>query len=197
MRKLQVAGKGDAKRLMDRLDDIARRLDDPAADVHELANALADWKTIELNWRKDFLGPGSLLTKTLLTSLSPDQAALRELALAKEGRPRYEWSIAGAMQSLRANLGLSDHQTQQLSRLLLKETRPPKKFGNASDIALVLRQASGLPEETLHPDLRRRSVANAQTLAGCVQTRPPAGPICSSGTALSLTMATITCRRAG
>ena len=39
----------------------------------------------------------------------------------------------------------------QLAELLLKETRPPRKFGDAPDVALVLFQASRIPEAKIRP----------------------------------------------
>ena len=38
-----------------------------------------------------------------------------------------------------------------VAALLLRETRPPRRFGNAPDVALVLFQASRLPEAKLRP----------------------------------------------
>jgi hypothetical protein len=151
VKKLELAGKGDIKRFLDRLDDIARRLDDPAADEHVLRRVLADWKPIEINWKNEFLGPGSLLTKTLKTTLTPQQAAMREVAVTDQRRQHYEWSIAVATRWLQTNLVLSDRQSERLARLLVKETRPPRKFGNATDIPLVLFQVASLPEETIRP----------------------------------------------
>jgi hypothetical protein len=151
VQKLQLAGKGDVKRFIDRLDDLARRLDDPAADAQVLRSVLADWNTIEMNWRTEFLGPGSLLTKMLKTTLTLQQATMRQVAVTDQRRQRYERSIAVATRSLQANLGLSDRQSARLAQLLIKETRPPRKFGNASDIPLVLFEAASLPEERLRP----------------------------------------------
>jgi hypothetical protein len=151
IKKLELAGKGDIKRLLNRFDDLARRLDDPAADLQALRSVLADWKTIEINWKNEFLGPGSLLTKTLKTTLTPQQAAMRQVAVTDQRRQRYEWSIAVATRWLQTNLGLSDRQSERLAQLLIKETRPPREFGNATDIPLVLFQAASLPEETLRP----------------------------------------------
>jgi hypothetical protein len=151
VRKLQLAGKGDVKRLTDRLDDLTHKLDDPVADMNELRNALVDWRTIEANWRTDLLGPGSIVSKTLAKTMSPEQVALRERVIADQRRLRYERAISVAVRSLQSNLGLNDRQSDRLARLLFKETRPPKKFGHASEIALVLCQTSGIPEEMLRP----------------------------------------------
>lgn len=151
VQKLQLAGKGDIKRLVDRLDKVSRTLEDVNVDSNTLHNVLREWRLIASDWRADLLGERSLVSKTLAKILTPEQAAMREIALAGKRRQRYEQSISAALRTLKANLNLSDGQSQRLARLLFSQTRPPKKFGQASNVALVLFQLSNLPDDSLRP----------------------------------------------
>ena len=151
VQKLELAGKGDVKRFVDRWENVTRILADPAAESSELRRVFLDWKTVAINWKTNLVGDGSLLSKTLQKTLRPEQAALHEIALASRRRQRYEEAIGGAVKSLQSNLSLSDRQSERLARLLVERTRPPKKFGRASDVALVLCQISRLPEDSLRP----------------------------------------------
>ncbi len=98
-----------------------------------------------------FLGDPSFFGKTLTRTLNPEQAARYEQSLAESRRLQYEGIVWRAVRSLRANLVLSDRQETELAELLLKETRPPKKFGRRSDFALVLFQISRLPDSAVRP----------------------------------------------
>jgi hypothetical protein len=44
---------------------------------------------------------------------------------------------------------LKQHQRTELLKLLLRETRPPRKYGEASDTALLLFQASTVPADKI------------------------------------------------
>jgi hypothetical protein len=76
---------------------------------------------------------------------------VREKALLERIKSRYPISVAAAVGSLQKNLGLDERQRAKLVDLLVRETRPPRSFGDASDIAVLLFQASRIPTEKIKP----------------------------------------------
>jgi hypothetical protein len=146
--KLELAGRGDIKRAMDRLDQIVKRLENAQGDPSEFRIATVEIQEVR---SAGLFGKDSLLSKTSATTVSAEQAAGRERALLEKTKRRYPVSISTAVESLQRNLGLAEHQRARLTNLLLSETRPPRRFGDASDIHLVLFQASRIPAEKIKP----------------------------------------------
>jgi hypothetical protein len=62
---------------------------------------------------------------------------------------RYTLSVARAVEALQGNIGLKDHQRTELLELIIRETRPPRTYGNASELAFVLFQASRISVDKL------------------------------------------------
>ena len=150
-KKLQLAGRGDIKRFMDRVNRIARVMEDPRSSVDDLRTARLEMNDLDSRASPRIFDDDSLLYKTLGSTLKPDQAAAREKALRERNAVRYRRAVVVAMLSMKANLGMNDDQCTRLAALLVQETRPPRKFGNATDVALVHFQASRIPEAKIRP----------------------------------------------
>jgi hypothetical protein len=154
VKKLEVAGKGDIKHFNERLENFTRRFDERTADVNELQRAsVAEWNRLQGEWNAGLFGEGSLLEKTLIATLSSEQAALRERNLADTRRRSYQRAVSIAVKRLQRDLGLDDRQSERLALMVLTETRPPKRFGRRSEIGLIFFQMSSLPAEKLKPIL--------------------------------------------
>jgi hypothetical protein len=151
IKKLKAAGHVDIKRFIDRWEPVARRLASSQRRISERETLMFQWRTLQIEQQRVVVGEDSLFSKTLRRTLEPEQAVRWEQALAAETRPSYATTVSRAVGTLRRNLRLSTPQAENLERLLLKETRPPRRFGNASDMALVMFQLSRLPEETIKP----------------------------------------------
>jgi hypothetical protein len=151
VKKLELAGRGDVKRLLDRLRAIERTLDDPDSTTEELAATRGEMAEIESARTGEPFGPQSLFSKTLLSNLTPEQKALRQRVLTERVRLRYQLAIERGVRVLRENLGLNDRQVQQLETLLRSGTRAPRRYGQAPDVALVLFQLSRLPTDQVRP----------------------------------------------
>jgi hypothetical protein len=151
VKTLTIAGKSDVKRLMDRFDQIAGKFEDSRTSQNDLRVLLIEINDLENKVNGAFLGEDSLFSKTLARTFDREQAASYEKVLAEKRRLQYEQAVSRAFRLMKRNLDLSDQQVQQLVQLLLRGTRPPKKFGRASEIALVLFQVSRLPEQTIKP----------------------------------------------
>ena len=99
VKKLEVAGKGDIKHFNERLENFTRRFDEPIVDLNELQRAcVSEWNRLQADWNAGLFGEGSLLEKTLVATLTPEQAALRTAILrtpdagATSGRSRLRSS---------------------------------------------------------------------------------------------------------
>jgi hypothetical protein len=152
IKKLELAGKGDIKRFLDRFRDVEQKLNEELGDTKELQLAITSvMKYSPDRASLDVFGASSLFAKTLASTLTPEQAARRELVQLERNRLRYERAIGNAVATMKRNLHLSSDQTERLEQLLRGETRPPRRFGAASDRALINRQLSRLPEEKIRP----------------------------------------------
>ena len=148
--KLELAGRGDIKRFLDRLAEIGR--DIASQRTHpDVAHAAA---IVELNALDEWLGSGifstgSLFDKTL-RGILPDgpehdryEETLKRKNVARYRRAVREWTL-----SLQRGLKLANSQCSELWELILAETSPPRRFGQ-SDFAMVYYQLSNVPEEKL------------------------------------------------
>jgi hypothetical protein len=146
-KKLRLAGRGDIKRFMDRLefadgnvaDAGAGNVQDFALDIDEVDRAL-----------EKLFDVGSLFSKTLVTTLSVEQFAREEKVMRDKNSARYLLAVTDTVRRLARVADLSDGQSEKLSRLILLETAPPREFGQ-SDYAFVMFQASRLPAAKLEP----------------------------------------------
>jgi hypothetical protein len=132
VKKLRLAAKGDIKRFMDRLDWLARKYDNALGELEELEAISLEAAKAKITLNAGLFGEDSLFFKTLVTT-----------------GLQYPVAVARAVDSFQGALRLKERQRTELLDLLLRETRPPRKFGKSSDIALVLFQASRIPIEKI------------------------------------------------
>ena len=137
-KKLELAGRAEIKRWMDRLDRVGQEFVDSATgDVgalrDEIDKLLAD--------ADGLFRSGSYLSKTVVATLNQEQ-------LRAGNAHRYEQAVSRTVRKLARSIHMSDEQSDTLSKVLLNETKPPSEFGQL-DYALVLFLASRLPESSL------------------------------------------------
>src|SRR5262249_40399173 len=94
----------------------------------------------------DCFGDGSLFSKVLKKTLSPEQLNVRDKAMKDAATAQHRGTIHWAIGSMEPWLQLSQMQRDKLESLLAEKTRPPRKFG-AYDYYGLLFQASKLPEK--------------------------------------------------
>jgi hypothetical protein len=141
VKKLHLAGRGDIKRYTDRLDSLVKRTTENDSGVDsKLALEVHDLEKT----RNRLFDDGSLFSKTVVKTLSQDQLDRIDAV------DLYRDAVTQATRGLAGLANLSTKQTEELSNLILAETRPPLRFGQ-SDYALVMFQASRLPESKLKP----------------------------------------------
>jgi hypothetical protein len=147
VKKLHLAGRGDIKRYTDRLDSLVKRTteNDSGADS-KLGLEMHDLEKT----RDRLFDDGSLFSKTVVKTLSQDQLDRIDAVDRHTNMRLYRDAVTQATRGLAGLANLSTKQTEELSNLILAETRPPRRFGQ-SDYALVMFQASRLPESKLKP----------------------------------------------
>jgi hypothetical protein len=143
--KLEVAGRGDIKRLFDDVRKQQERLESARGDVLQYRAILKGLKPLRVDAHLLFI-EGSLFAKTLKTTLSPAQRARYE----KDRRDFYRGRVGWAVSFLEHRLRLSQDQRDRFAALIVAETHPLRRYGE-SDFSAILFQASQLPEGKLRP----------------------------------------------
>jgi len=140
---------------MERGDDHIRRTlganfppNDPI-QAFDLFRPLVERNVHASGMEEGILGSGSLLAKTLRRTLDSEQAQRYEQALAEKSHLEYRNAITRGGKVWGARVGLSWRQAQALVGLLMRETRPPKRYGRASSSDLFLLQIARLPEASV------------------------------------------------
>ncbi len=146
-KKLELAGRGEIKRFLDRCFEMKKRFDHPEED-HVVVNVN---RRVLLALRQEYLRnhfeDDSLFAKTLKRILTPEQRArYEERDRVATYRTRVNWVLFPLSRELR----LSREQHRRLLDVIAKETRPLEKYGELDEDAILL-QASRLPEAQLKP----------------------------------------------
>jgi hypothetical protein len=144
-KKLQLAGRGDIKRIMDRIDSTLKKGNGPdSVDVTVAAAAIRDLQ----DEVQSPLPADSLFAKTLVTTLTPEQIVQHERSLRDKNLAHYREAVIQTVRRLTRLLNLSDGQRDLLAKLIMNETTPPLRFGQ-SDYAFVMFQTSRIPQAKL------------------------------------------------
>lgn len=144
--KLRLAGRGDIKRFFDKVEALKRKFQQGQNDPN--MNIWQEIQPLQTELNAGLFGDDSIYAKTIRRTLNPEQTSRFE-NLARERtavrfRATAEWFVA----HLDKGLGLTEDQRQRFVELLMKETRPPRKFGQGDYWYLMLKLA-GLPEAEL------------------------------------------------
>jgi len=151
-KKLLLAGGRDIKRFFDRVEETRKKLDRESIVRVELQTILQEFPRWSPNSRPDLFGEKSLFSKALKNTLTAEQLARFQKVTRDQVVARHRTTIAWVVGIMDTDLRLSKEQHRQLEELLVKETRPPRRFGEY-DYYGVMFQVSRLPEASLRPIL--------------------------------------------
>ncbi|HKI18942.1 MAG TPA: hypothetical protein VKA15_13735, partial [Isosphaeraceae bacterium] len=146
-RKLQLAGRGDIKRFFDRVDEAKRRYMLVMNDQNH--NIWEDVQPLQSMLGGGIFGDESIFAKTVKKTLSNDQSATLAEQERQRNKHRYLITIDWFITHVDKGLGMTAEQRKRLSALL-KETRPPRRFGS-SDYYYLMYRAGLIPEERIKP----------------------------------------------
>jgi hypothetical protein len=145
-KKLRLAGVGDIKRFFDRVEETKRRIE--SAKDNQFNNIWQEIQPLQGELNSGLFGDDSFFVKTVTRTLNDEQAARYDNILRQRNLVRYRATIGWCVVQLDRSVGMSDDQRNQLVKLLVKDTKPPRRFGQ-NDYWFVLFQVSKLPESSI------------------------------------------------
>ena len=151
-KKLRVAGYGDIKRVLDRLEDIKRSFALVKDDPVEVARLQSDIKDMGAASGRPLFEDGSIFWKTLRKTLRSDQAAKYDFGSRQSKLFRHQAMVDQTVQLIDVAVGFKDAQRQRFTKLLLEKTLPARSSREpSSELQSVALQAAKLPEATTKP----------------------------------------------
>jgi len=148
--KLQLAGRGDIKRVFDRIEQVRRQFQAVKTGQNRIGEIMQAIQPIQVTLRAGTFGEASLFAKALKSTLTSEQADRYESADRDRRRFRYQSVVEAVVTRLDEDLVLLAEQRGRVVQTLLEETRPPANFG-PYDPYVVMLQAARLPEEKIKP----------------------------------------------
>jgi hypothetical protein len=148
--KLHLAGRGDIKRIFDRIEQLRRQFQTVKTDQNRIGEIMQAMQPIQITLRTGTFGDTSLFAKALRNTLSSEQVDRYEGADRERRRFRYQAVVEAVVTRLDEDLVLLAEQRARLVQTLLEETRPPANFGQYDPFVVML-QAARIPEEKLRP----------------------------------------------
>jgi hypothetical protein len=149
-KKLRLAGQGDVKRLFDDMAVIRKKFDKLRNDQNAINQIFQEIQPLQARIAAGIFQSHSFYQKSVLKTLTAEQAAKLEQLDVERRKFRYHAKILLALTVMDAGVPLRDEQRQKLIKILQEETKPPKRFGQV-DYYVVVYQMSKLPEEKIKP----------------------------------------------
>jgi hypothetical protein len=148
--KLELAGRGDIKHFLDRVNETRNKFLVVQSDRNEVFMLLRESKSFQQALAAGLFHDGSLYSKTFARAITREQSArAAKLRLARE-LARHRAAIVDTVAKLSRSLSLTTEQRQRFESVLAWQTKPPEKSGD-SGIAYVMFQAARLPRSKLEP----------------------------------------------
>lgn len=169
--KLRLAGRGDIKHFFDRYETVRRTfkpINQNAPDFQEVWQKF--WQSIsplQVSLQGGLFEADSLFEKSLPSTLTPEQKARFDALLNERRQFQYQNAIDNVVHSLDQVARLTQAQRLRLTEFLVKETKPPSRFG-PNDNYYLLWQLGRLPEAKLHglfDDVQRKAIEPQLTQA--------------------------------
>jgi hypothetical protein len=160
-KKLELAGKRDIQRYFDAAGELKQRLKNARDDRAQFLAILNERRReflVKQAGGENVFGEGSLLTKTLRTTLASDP-------IDRAARDAYRSHVDRVISRLDERLGLTDQQHRRFVNLIAEETHPLRRYGGY-DAYAVMFQASTLPEADLERVFNRTQMLLLHDLFG-------------------------------
>ena len=147
-KKLQLAGRGDIKRLFDRVEELRKKFQLVKNDQNKFNQFWQDVQPFQLVFNQGSFGPGSFFSKTLKTTLTSEQVISYQAADRDRRMFQYRSTVEAVIGMLDQIVSFRAEQRQKLVDLLVERKRLPRVFGQYN-YYLVIYQMSQLPEAKL------------------------------------------------
>jgi hypothetical protein len=151
--KLTLAGEGDIRRFVDRVEEVKlkyRNNEMPQGAWNRVFLEIQPLRDVLL--KNELFGSQSLFAKAARTTLTSEQAARYEKSENERLLFQHRTQIAATVARLSNYLGLRDEQRKRLTRIMLEETEPQPLLNETSRDQMVgLALLSRLPEKEIKP----------------------------------------------
>lgn len=144
-KKLEVAGRGDMKRLFDRFEELRKRVRRSPIPFNMNDPGYRELQSLEKACKADLFGDDSMLAKTLKRILTPEQVAAHE-------KDVYRSKVDLILAILDRAIALNEDQHRRLVTAIVEESPPLLRYGSFNYDAVML-QASRLPRDRIRPIL--------------------------------------------
>ncbi|MGO9915326.1 MAG: hypothetical protein ACLQIB_11515 [Isosphaeraceae bacterium] len=149
-KKLELAGRGDIKHFLDRINEVRTQFLAVERDRNEVSVLLRESRSFRSALTTGVFGEGSLFAKTFARVIGPQQAADAARFRLEREMARYRDAVAETVAMLSRSLSLTTEQRRRFVSVLTAETRPPEQSGD-SRVAYVMFQAARMPRSKLEP----------------------------------------------
>ena len=163
-KKLRIAGKRDIQRYFDAVEETKDRLRavrDDRVQFLAILNQRQRNFLVRRQGGENIFGEGSLLAKTLKTTLAnhPAAEAPGRAHRARDGTARetYRSCVEGVVSRLDDRLGLTGQQHRRFVDVIFEETSPLERYG-AYDARAVMFQAARMRKPSLERILNRNQI---------------------------------------
>ena len=147
-KKLQLAGRGDIKRLFDQVEERRKKFQLVKNDQNKFNEFWQDVQPFQVVFSQGAFGPGSFFNKTLKNTLTSEQIASFQAADRERRMFQYRTTVEAVIDMLDQVVSFRAEQRQKIVNLLVERKKLPRVFGQYN-YYLVLYQASQLPEANL------------------------------------------------
>jgi hypothetical protein len=144
--KLELAARGDFSRFEHQVDELRAEHVGKTYGQNEIGEVYQKIQPLAAQYQAGLLGDTSLFSKVLEGSLTSEQSKKFERIEEERRHARYAAKIGLFVAGLQRSCALTAKQRQELTQLLLDQTRPPKLFGQY-DWYVILYQAAKLPDD--------------------------------------------------
>jgi hypothetical protein len=148
--KLMLAGRGDLKRILDAYDDKKKKFRATGGDQNRINEIFQDIQPLQQMIAAGPFGEGSIFAKSISRTLDPAQAERFEKVATEKRTYRYRARVELAVNLLDGYVGMTADQRRRLVKVIVDETRSPRKFGR-QDYQVVMLLASKVPEAKIRP----------------------------------------------
>jgi hypothetical protein len=149
-KKLQLAGRGDLKRLGEVLEKARKECETSGGNIVVLRSMVPKLRSLRDSINAGPFGDGSLFAKTLKTTLTAEQAATYETLARRTHYTEYERWVYVMVAIEGGPMKLRPEQESGFAKLLLEETQPAAN-ADRSDSYTMLLLAASVPEAKLKP----------------------------------------------
>lgn len=144
--KMRLAGRGDIERFFRTFEDVKKKFQLIRNDQQKVNEIFQDISPLQARMMTGLFDRDSLLRKCLVNTITREQFLKYHKVDEERSRFHHESKIGLVVTMLDQYAPITAEQRQQLSALLLRETRPLRKSGQY-DYYVMMHQVSKIDEE--------------------------------------------------